>query len=395
MNKFLSVSASLLALILSCDVDASDDFEFSGFARLVAGQYLQDDNSLRGYDDSISFDNDSLVALRGDCALSQSISLVGQAIYHSNEFRDSGIQWLYADYRPSRYISVKFGRQRIPFFQYSDVIDVGFAYHWITPPISVYTNYLFTEFDGLLGRYNFSNSRFNAYAEAYYGQFDGNITLFSEDIYADVDNIAGVLINVSSNKFSLRLSHHIGDTKVEQAELSAFSQTLSQLGFIESANTLLINDPVSISQLGLAYEDIDYFLRGEYTITRSDAFLIAVRKSGYLSAGINAYPFTFHGTVSYGTSSVGQAPSEIPIGLSPELDQLAIGYGFVLGQVPPDEGYQYTLGLRYDMRTNLAIKAELTHIEGEQGTRGFFDQVPRNNEEQSGQLLQFAVEWVF
>ena len=151
------VTVMLLSFAGHTAAVAKQDLEFSGFGRVVGGAITDKDLSFSGYDDSLSFEQQSLIALRADYSMSDNISLVGQVIGHSADTRDSGIQWLYINYRASNNLAFKLGRQRIPFFTYSDVIDVGFAYPWISPPLQVYTDYVFSEFDGISSRYDFIN----------------------------------------------------------------------------------------------------------------------------------------------------------------------------------------------------------------------------------------------
>ncbi|WP_395342002.1 hypothetical protein PN836_020615 [Ningiella sp. W23] len=384
-----------VSIPISASADFSDDFEFSGFARVVAGYYDQDDSVLRSYTNELEFGEDSLIALRGDYSISDSLSIVAQGLLHSSELRDSGLQWLYLDYSPSRSFSLKLGRQRIPFFQYSDVIDVGFAYPQVTLPVAMYSDFLFTEFDGLLGRYNFGTSYFSGYAEAYYGGYEGNINIFSQDISADVTNVGGVVFEARKGKLTLRASHHQGDADVRQESLEGFAQVLKQFGFTKTADSLRINDQASIQQIGFAYEDLDYFVRAEHMIITSDAFLVSKRRASYITAGINHYPFTYHVTAAYGKAVLDDPPNELRFGINPQIDALTAGFNAILDGIPPDQGHQYTIGVRYDIKTNLALKAEVSFIEGSEGTRGFVDIPSPNRTQQSGQLFQIAAEWVF
>ena len=69
---------------------------------------MDDDSlNLRGYENTLDLDNDSLLALRADFRFSDQLGVVGQAIAHSNHRQESGLQWLYLEYTPSRYFSFK------------------------------------------------------------------------------------------------------------------------------------------------------------------------------------------------------------------------------------------------------------------------------------------------
>jgi hypothetical protein len=125
-----------------------------------------------------------------------SLSVVAQAVVRPSGKRDSEIQWLYVDYRPTSDWSFKLGRQRIPFYQYSEIIDVGFAYPWISLPQEVYNPFLFNDYDGLLASYEFSSEQFFGSIDAYYGGYQGDVFLGPYTYETDVNNLVGLAANV-------------------------------------------------------------------------------------------------------------------------------------------------------------------------------------------------------
>ena len=391
MFRFLLV----LILVVPLSVKASNNFEFSGFGRVVAGSFSQADSQLRGYTDEISLGEDSLLGLRSSYSFNDDFKLVAQLIAHSSDTRDSGIQWLYLDYQITPAFSLKLGRQRLPLYTYSDFIDVGFAYPWITPPIANYSNEIFTEFDGLTGRYDFSNQYLRGYIEAYFGNYEDSIGMPGDEVQVDVDRIHGIVGSINYSKWSFRASYHSGDTEVLQDDTVQFMQTLRALGFTESAQSLTFDDPANLFQVGFAFEDINYFFRGEHTVVTSDAFIADKRRASYVTAGYNIHPFTLHATLAYGKSSYPEPPNEIPFGIDPAIDQIAFAYSAFLDSLPRDQGQQYTLGIRYDYNSNIAFKAEATHINGAPNSRGFLDVANGEENQQQGTLVQFAIEWVY
>lgn len=125
----------------------SERIHFSGFARLVGG-YLDvdvEDVHYQGYNDSISFGQHSLFALQTDVELTETLSFTTQLLAHTSATRDSGVEWAYLSWRPSRNWNFKAGKLRTPFYLHSDTLDVGFSYPWIIPPQQVYAPYLFPD----------------------------------------------------------------------------------------------------------------------------------------------------------------------------------------------------------------------------------------------------------
>lgn len=373
-----------------------ENLEFSGFARAVVGYINDDEVDFNGYDDSFNFDSETLLGLRADYQINQKLNIVTQGVAYANPDRKSKIQWLYLDYRPSNNLSFKIGRQRAPLFDFSEVIDVGFAYPWISLPQSVYIPFLFTEFDGILGTYEFSKKHFSGSFDAYYGAFNSDIDLTGNDVNADVKDFFGIIGTVDISQFSFRASVHHAKAQVMIDELIPFQNTLNQLGFVESANSLEINDSAEYQQFSIKWENIDYFARAEYSSFDSDAFLIPNTEGYYVSVGYNFYPFTVHTTFS--SSSVKTSsnfPNEIPIGVNQQLDILAFQYQAASTATAVPEIESVSVGIRYDLQSNIALKGDLTFLKEGQG-------VASNNQRPSpfvvandSQLLQFAVEWIF
>jgi len=64
------------------------------------------------------------------------------------------------------------GKLRIPFYRYSDFLDVGYAYPWARPPQTVY-NLVFSTFDGLSIVNNHTIGDWDSTVQAVYGSYDG------------------------------------------------------------------------------------------------------------------------------------------------------------------------------------------------------------------------------
>lgn len=394
-RQFAFAIVVLLSLCINDTLAAEQNFEFSGFGRVVGGAITDKNLSFKGYDDSLSFKQQSLVGIRADYSLTDNISFVGQAIGYSANNSDSGIQWLYLNYQATNNWSFKLGRQRIPFFTYSDVVDVGFAYPWISPPTQVYTNYVFSDFDGLSSRYDFVNKSISGAVTAYYGVFEGDIFVSNQKRPTDVKYIAGIATELSWQGFDFSAAYHQGSAKVKNSELEPLVSTLRQLGFVDSALSLQIDGVATFAKLGLAYETFDYYFRTELTQIDSKVHFVPKVNAAYLSVGYHFSDVLLHATYATSSAKYNEFPNEIPIGLNPQLDGLAFGYQQVVNFLPVDALDSVTIGTRYDYSTNIALKLELSFLNAKEGDRGFFDEIPNDSGVRHSTLYQVAVEWVF
>jgi hypothetical protein len=169
-----------------------------------------------------------------------------------------------------------------------------------------------------------------------------------------------------------------------------FRQVLSQFGFNKSAESLNLSGRANFYQVAASYDDLDYFFRSELTQTNTKASPIPDISSYYIAAGYHYYPFqsyiSFANTKSDYTSPI----NEIPIGVAPQLDALAFAYQSS-SQFPLASSKSLTIGTRWDWRSNIALKAEVTWTQFQKDNKAVFTADTENKMP----LYQLALEWVF
>ncbi|MGS2719397.1 hypothetical protein [Paraglaciecola aestuariivivens] len=369
---------------------ANDDLQFSGFARVVLG-YLDDENAqYLGYQDKLSIDNQSLIGLQADYQFSDKLALTGQFIGHTGKQKKSGLEWLYLTYQAHRSFQLKIGKQRTPFFNYSDSIDVGFAYPWVTLPQQVYNSIFFSTFDGVLANYQWSNQSLVLDIEGYWGNFNDKIYAGNMSVGSNVEDLHGAILKLNVDNWEFRSAYHTADADIIVDELRNFSQILTQYGYVKSAAALNTKGWAKFYQASANYENLHYFFRSEFTRTRTQAPSIPAIDSFYLALGYNHAPFSSYLSFAKSEGEFVMPPNEIPTGFDPQLDALADAYQN-LSQFPYESSESITLGTRYDWRANVALKAEVTFTQQQPDNRT----VAPNASFKTIALYQFALEWVF
>ena len=124
--------ASLLA------APAIADVQINGFANLIAGMTLDDDESVYDYNSDVSFDPASVFGLQVRGEISDKLSATAQVVGRGRDDYNADFEWAYMTYSLSNTTSISAGRIRLPLFKYSASLDVGYSYHWLTPPDAVY-----------------------------------------------------------------------------------------------------------------------------------------------------------------------------------------------------------------------------------------------------------------
>ncbi|AXT39194.1 hypothetical protein D1814_11145 [Alteromonas sp. BL110] len=382
-------------VLLSVAESCAEELKFSGFARAVAGKIDTKKATYEGYDDSISFSEKSLIAVQADYRVSSSFSASAQILLHTDEDRESGIEWLYLTYAPSESFQINIGRLRTPFLKYSDVIDVGFAYPWINAPQQLYSSYLFSQYEGANVRLRRSFGDVVIDFEAYYGKYQDELASSGINVDVEIDDMFGGVIEVNYGGLQLRTAT-ISAPKVETTidEIAPFLQGLRAAGFDSIAEQFDINDRAGSFLLGASYDTLNWYVSGEWMKVSSDIDVLANLESFYVSYGYYLDEVLLHLTFASSRQSLNTIDNVIPEGVSPELDQLYFAVEQLNSFFPTDDLDTWTLGARWDVKTNIAFKAELSLLNGKEGRTSFYE-VKENNFDRNATLYQVAVEWIF
>ena len=372
---------------------------FSGFARLVGG-YLDDGKAnYQGYDDSISFGQHSLLALQTDVALTETLSFTTQLLAHTSATRDSGVEWAYLSWRPSRRWRFKAGKLRTPIYLHSDTIDVGFSYPWIIPPQAVYTPYSPSNMTGLSAAYQFNIQEWGIETKAYWGRFEGAVSVLDKfPVDVKVDKLRGLILAAHRGNLRLRASYHLAVVDIKAPELDRFAGQLRRFGFNRSAASLNTKTDISFMQAGVSYDTLDYFLKAEWTrMSHPPVFGIPTYDGYYLSGGYTFYPYNLPITphVTFASLSADDAPppvDEIPAGDPFRLDYLGAFQSDLIGN---DSLQSFSVGLRWDVNPALALKAEWIHLRTDRDKRGFFKFDRAGDFDRRANLFLLGLEWVF
>lgn len=369
-------------------------FKVSGFGRVIAGYLDTDEATYLDYSDDIKFDSQSLAALQVDWQTMDNLSITAQLLAHSNSDTDSGIEWLYLTYHINDNWQIRAGKQRTPFFHYSDVRNVGFSYHWINPPQQLYNGVLFPTYEGINANYRFGNEAIQASVEAYWGRYNDTYEIAETRIKPEVKNLHGFIGRIQRQNLMFTLAFHRGDIDVTLDNLVAFTGLLRSAGYNVSADSLSPVGGVEVLTTGLSYHSFDYFAEAEVMKLVGEPTTFPDMIGAYVTTGIYSPPMTYHVTLATSSASYSKPVNEIPLGLAPELDMLALAYDTVFDQLMRDSLNSLAVGIRYDFNEHFALKADVSLLRGQGKQRSFFD-VRDEQFDNAATLYQVALEWVF
>ncbi|AEF04515.1 hypothetical protein [Alteromonas naphthalenivorans] len=352
--------ASLLAM------PAVADIKINGFANLIGGMTLDDDEVLYGYDSDFNFDPASVFGLqvRGD--VSEKLSATAQLVGRGSDDYDASFEWAYMTYALSNNSSISAGRIRMPLFKYSASLDVGYSYHWITPPDSVY-GVPFDNMDGV--RYDYTN---------YYGDWEYSVQVFggrAESGPIEAEKLVGLTFEATLDWFNIRSIYSHTEYSAPNEDLIALTNAFNQFSSVVPAVTALSNnfltdeDSTQFIELAVSIDKYDWFIGAEYTQIDFDGAPIAGDASWYVTAGMRFGKFTPHITYEYKDADANDVlgylngiPSTIATGDAvDDATYSALYQNFAEIAAAQEVGTSaVTLGLRYDVEPGFALKSEVT-----------------------------------
>lgn len=400
LKRYISTCLCLLVCNGILPTFASDSplFEYSGFGRLIAGKVLSDDAELENYSQGVSITQHSLLGLQLDRELSENLSATAQLLAHSKQHRSS-LGWLYLNYQPSENWQFKLGKLHTPFFHYSDVLDVGYAYHWVSPPDEVYSSYFFRQFEGGLAEYEWLSEHFTLNVQGFLGKVDQKIQVNKSIYRAESDLYQGLVFNLSFLDFVIRLSQTQGDYRIVENELTPLIEGFNAAApvnpiFSDVADKLTINGDIKFNQLSVHYTMLDNFFQFEFINVDHDIESLSLLQAYYLTVGKYLGDYTIHLTYSQRNAYYlsGLDPIEFSTGIV-ALDSGIAQYNEFLATRPDADAQSITLGIRYDIAPQIALKFDLRNTRGQP-----FIGLPTQQQlsfDRSALLMLGGVEWVF
>ncbi|WP_372768359.1 hypothetical protein [Pseudoalteromonas sp.] len=356
------------------------DVRVNGFASIYGGQTLNSDDSLYGYSDEFDWQNESLFAIQISADVMDGLSATAQVIARGSEDFNAEFEWAYLTYEVSENSQLSAGKMRIPFYRYSDFLDVGYAYRWARPPKSVY-NLNFSTYEGLSYLHNSSFSDWDSSLQLIWGSVETEFAAVSDSDSGKLKDTLGINWTLSNGWLTGRVAYFATETTIDVSGSPALSGLLTGLkayGLNQQYSNIAIEEDDSyFAAVGFGIDYNDILFDAEYTQFEIENSILAKQTQYYVSFGYRMDSITLSATYEgnddkNSSDQYNQVPRtisgpggvQIPVavpGTNPPLYLQDATNLALASQTSKSNSYSFTI--RYDFHPSAAFKMEYTHFE--------------------------------
>jgi hypothetical protein len=401
--RILSIIRSTIAIsVLAASTVHADsgDLNIYGFMSVGVGILDSDKVTIEGFEGEGNFKQDTILALQITKQVNDKTTATGQLVSRGTDDFKTEAAWAFVAYQATEDFTARMGRLRIPFFYYSEFLEVGYAYNWVRLPSDIY-NIPFSSFDGVDFTQRFSIGSLDNSIQINYGRLTDELNIFDEDYKADLRNMAGISLNSTYGDWGFRLGGQRTEMTLEVETSTAYQ--LAVMGGADPTEAAKANNLRRIDQgqstaalvagqlqldvdtaeefaldghvadfynAAIMYDNGSYSFIAEVTATEYESGLLVDNRAWLTSVAKRIGSTTTH--LTYSTSR-----DVLNSGDSGKLQEALNLQG---------EDQSVTLGLRYDYDVNTALKLEAQYHD---------ELVHQGVEGDHAMLYSFAVDVIF
>ncbi len=388
-------SLLIIAMFFLCARNgyAVEDWSVSGFASLGIARLHHADGEFWGIEDEWDSEADTILGVQVQGPLADHWLLTAQFIVPGYTYDDryhpfeTQLEWFFLSYQGAGNIRYRAGRMRLPFYFYSESLNVGFSYPWVRPPVDVYTLALSPHgtFEGV--DVNLGYDLWDAELEwqIFAGNTEGSFSGFT----VKAEPAIGIVTTLRWDEWTLRNNLSFFQTTIDSEPFSLVASGFEQLAqsnptFEGIAELFSLDEKwMNYNGLALLWDKDNWSIVAEtYYIVGSNEGLSSDLTGWYVS-----FQYQFDKFLPYLVfggydnelksdieSAIQRTYADIPAGFDPALDGLREG-GLVIADSLSSSQVSYTAGVRYDLYENMDIKFEYEYLYFPSGRTGevFFE----------------------
>ncbi len=306
------------------------------------------------------------------------------------------LEWANIKYQATPDLSLRIGRIALPIFLAADYRKVGYAYPWVRTPVEVYGAVPNSSSDGADLSYRWQAGGVKYVTQAMYGRTELRL---NEENVVKGRRLAGVSHTAESGALSGRIGVFTGEMTVNIGDdLFGGLRQFGAPGLALVQKYEIDHKRFSAITAGANYDPGDWFVMGEVGRFNAHSFL-GKTVTRYFSAGYRIASFTpYVAYASVDAKSPTRDPGLSTAGLPPPHAQAAralnAGLDALLKTIPIQT--TLTAGVRWDVRTDMALKLQYDRVKPRDGSRGTLLVLqPGFRSDTSINVASFALDFVF
>ncbi|WP_106476475.1 porin [Phytohalomonas tamaricis] len=326
----------------------SDRLTFSGFGTLGVvhnnsdeADFVSDLGQPKGAGEGWSARVDTLLGAQARLKLNEQFDIMAQGIsrYHyTGNFRPE-LSWAFVRYIPAPDWQLRAGRLGLDSYLLSDSRHVGYAYPWLRPPVDHFGILQLDYIEGVDATYRRPLGDGLAWAKLFVGRSKSHVVL-TDDLSAeiDIDHVYGGHLNYATGSWQFRVSYTKSDSETNfSGDYTGGVDNVYALLTYQLIKQAFVYRSMQLYSLGMIYEPGAWQLQAMRNQSETDEN--GIIDSGFASAGYRVGPTTPYVMFSRVWTSFPGIPA---------------GQSF--------EQQTWSLGLRYDVASNLALKTQVDRV---------------------------------
>jgi hypothetical protein len=378
--------------------DAMPSFSLQGFGTLGMtrgndknAQFVRDLSQPNGADTDWTAKVDSVLGLQANVQFSPQTEGVLQVVsrYHHGDSYDPELTWAFLRHDFSPDFSLRAGRLGTEFYMLGDSRLVGYSNLTVRPQPDFYGSLVFSYIDGLdvSGTFPVANGLLRG--KLYAGRSPEE-TPFDNGITWDLSGslLVGGYLDYLTGPWQFRLSH----AQVRFNKEMPIVEWLNSLNIPFPFNPLVPEMAMADSwarfdSVGVVYDEGPLNIQFMLNRIKEESLAYESSKAGYVLAAYRIGSVTPYLGVSRSISSTELLPSS-PI---PGVDALAAS----MVAMSHIDQHTFTLGGRWDVQKNLALKVQVDWIHGKPSSKFLFKKVDPAGWDGNMTVYSLALDFVF
>jgi hypothetical protein len=339
---------------------------------------------------------DSLLGVQAEWQATPTLEFVGQVVtrWHYDRSRDPEVMWAFAKWEPDARVSLRAGRIGADFMMLADSRLVGYSYLPVRPSSDFFGPLFFSHFDGVDASVTLPLGNGLVRGKLFAGETQEKTSGAPGIWDTSGSPVRGIVLDyqtgpwlLRANMASIRFSSDVNFTSLTgPLRLIGAPSTLAAADALITKNTT-----TRFTSLGVVYDEGPLQVQGMVNRIHHESGVFQNSEAGYLLAGYRLGTITPYAGVSRWLSHYKDYTTGLPSGVG--FDALIAGFDRVMNASTSNQT-TYTLGARWDVYQNTALKLQWDAIRGKASSRFPFA-VSDANWNGKADVLSLSLDFIF